>query len=73
MNKEKVYSIAEAIETLRPYCSKKFDETFEIAVRLGIDVKHADQQIRSTTVLPAGLGKEVRFVSSRFSYDIIDI
>jgi len=38
----------------------KFDETLECHMRLGIDVKHADQQIRSTTVLPAGLGKEVR-------------
>ena len=38
----------------------KFDETLECHMRLGINVKHADQQIRSTTVLPAGLGKEVR-------------
>ena len=40
--------------------TSKFDETLECHMRLGIDVKHADQQIRSTTVLPAGLGKEVR-------------
>lgn len=38
----------------------KFNETLECHMRLGIDVKHADQQIRSTIVLPAGLGKEVR-------------
>ena len=40
--------------------TSKFDETFECHMRLGINVKHADQQVRSTTVLPAGLGKTVR-------------
>ena len=55
-------SAMEAIKKLQEIAAAtaKFDETLEVHMRLGIDVKHADQQIRSTTVLPAGLGKEVR-------------
>ncbi len=51
-----------AIEKLQAVSKEvsKFDETLECHFRLGIEVKHADQQIRSTTVLPAGLGKTVR-------------
>src|SRR5574344_1600390 len=43
----------------------KFNETVECHMRLGIEVKHAEQQIRSTVVLPAGLGKEVRVYQQR--------
>src|SRR5574344_3163949 len=52
----------DAIKKLKEIASEvsKFDETVECSSDLGIDVKHADQQIRSTIVLPAGLGKEVR-------------
>ena len=55
-------SALEAIKKLQEVASatSKFDETLECHMRLGIDVKHADKQIRSTTVLPAGLGKDVR-------------
>ena len=60
LDREKVYSIADAIEALRPYASKKFDESLEIAIRLGIDVTKADQNIRGMLSLPNGTGKNVR-------------
>lgn len=60
LDKNKVYTIADAIEALRPYCSKKFDESLEIAIRLGIDVTKADQNIRGMLSLPNGTGKTVR-------------
>ncbi|MFQ6739346.1 MAG: 50S ribosomal protein L1 [Alphaproteobacteria bacterium] len=60
LDKDKVYAIADAIDALRPYCSKKFDETLEIAVRLGIDVTKNDQNIRGMLSLPNGTGKTVR-------------
>lgn len=56
----KVYSLADAIEALRPFCSSKFDESLEIAVKLGIDVAKADQNIRGMLSLPNGTGKKVR-------------
>ncbi|MBO7656290.1 MAG: 50S ribosomal protein L1 [Alphaproteobacteria bacterium] len=56
----KTYSFADAIEALRPFTSKKFDETLEIAVRLSIDVTKADQNIRGMLSLPNGTGKKVR-------------
>ena len=60
LNKEKVYTIADAIDTLRQYCSKKFDETLEISIRLGIDVTKNDQNIRGMLSLPNGTGKTAR-------------
>ncbi len=60
LDTDKVYSLSEAIEALRPYCSKKFDESLEIAIRLGVDVTKADQNIRGMLSLPNGTGKTVR-------------
>ncbi len=60
LDTDKVYALADAIEVLREYTSKKFDETLEIAIRLGIDVTKADQNIRGMLSLPNGTGKSVR-------------
>lgn len=60
LDTDKVYTLADAIEALRPYCSKKFDESLEIAIRLGVDVTKADQNIRGMVSLPNGTGKKVR-------------
>lgn len=60
LDTDKVYTLTDGIEVLREYASKKFDETLEIAVRLGIDVTKADQNIRGMLSLPHGTGKSVR-------------
>ena len=60
LDTKKVYALEEAIETLRGFCSKKFDESLEIAIKLGIDVAKADQNIRGMLSLPNGTGKKVR-------------
>ena len=60
LDTDKVYALADAIEVLREYASKKFDETLEIAIRLGIDVTKADNNIRGMLSLPNGTGKSVR-------------
>ncbi len=60
LDTDKVYSLTDAIETLRTFASKKFDESLEIAIRLGIDVTKADQNIRGMLSLPNVTGKSVR-------------
>src|SRR5256885_10540996 len=55
-----VYSPADAVRLLKQMGRAKFDETVEVAIRLGIDSKQADQQIRGTVALPAGGGKDGR-------------
>ncbi|MDR1360841.1 MAG: 50S ribosomal protein L1 [Rickettsiales bacterium] len=60
LDTNKVYPISDAIEALRGFASKKFDESLEIAIRLGIDVTKADQNIRGMLSLPNGTGKKTR-------------
>jgi len=55
-----VYSFDEAIEKVKDLKSAKFDETVEIALKLGVDPRHADQMIRGSVVLPHGTGKDVK-------------
>jgi large subunit ribosomal protein L1 len=54
------YQGKQALELVKTAAFAKFDETVEVAVRLGVDPKHADQVVRGTVVLPAGTGKSVR-------------
>jgi len=60
VEEDKAYSPAEAIELVKKTSTVKFDSTIEIHMRMGLDVRHADQQVRGTADLPAGTGKAVR-------------
>jgi len=57
---EKLTDLGAAVEKLKSCATAKFDETIEVAMRLGVDPRHADQQVRGTVVLPHGTGKKVR-------------
>ena len=60
IDKTKLYDTAEALDIIVKTATAKFDETVEIHVRLGVDSRHADQQVRGAVVLPKGTGKKVR-------------
>ena len=60
VDRMRAYPPAEAISLAKQARFAKFDETVEVHLRTGLDPRHADQQVRSTTVLPNGLGKQVR-------------
>ena len=60
VDSNKEYEIKEALEVIEKMPKTKFDETVELHVRLGVDSKHADQQVRGTVVLPNGTGKTQR-------------
>ncbi|ANE32947.1 50S ribosomal protein L1 [Campylobacter hyointestinalis] len=60
VDSNKIYSLTEAVDTVKTLASAKFDETVEIALKLNVDPRHADQMVRGSVVLPAGTGKTVR-------------
>src|SRR5690349_1988886 len=60
IDRESVYSPVEAIRMLKEFPGAKFDETVEAHFRLGLNVRHADEQLRGTLMLPHGTGKEMR-------------
>ena len=60
IDKEKVYSLEDGVQLLKEMASTKFDESVDIAIRLGVDPKKADQMVRGTVSLPHGSGKTVR-------------
>ena len=60
LNREKEYSLEEAVELLTTFNPPKFDESVELAINLGVDPKHADQIVRGMVALPNGIGKDVK-------------
>lgn len=58
----RLYDVGEALELVQQTAKAKFDETIELAIRLGVDPRHADQQVRGAVVLPHGTGRSVRVV-----------
>lgn len=62
VDKNKTYAVSEAFGLAKEAAYANFDETFEVAFRLGVDPRHADQMIRGAIVMPAGTGKKVNVV-----------
>ena len=60
IDRTKLYDPAEALELVRQTAKAKFDETVEAHIKLGVDSRHADQQVRGAVVLPHGTGKTVK-------------
>jgi large subunit ribosomal protein L1 len=60
VDRERLYSPAQAVRLLKTFDGTKFDETIEVHFNTGLNVRHADQQLRGTLMLPHGTGKEVR-------------
>ncbi len=60
IDRNKVYPLGTAVDVVKQTAYAKFDETVDVAVKLGVDPRHADQMVRGAVVLPNGLGKNVR-------------
>lgn len=60
LDRSKLYDPAEALDMVKKIASAKFDETVELSVRLGVDPRHADQQVRGAVLLPGGTGRAVK-------------
>ena len=60
VERAKLYDLSEAFDTMLKTAKAKFDETVELHVKLGVDSRHADQQVRGAIVLPHGTGKKIR-------------
>jgi large subunit ribosomal protein L1 len=60
IDRNKVYQLGTALDVVKQTAYAKFDETVDVAVKLGVDPRHADQMVRGAVVLPNGLGKDVR-------------
>ena len=60
INREELYDLDAAVERVKEVATAKFDETIELSASLGVDPRHADQQVRGTVVLPHGTGRTVR-------------
>ena len=63
IDRSQLYSLEEGVDLLKQTSKAKFDETVDLAARLGVDPRHADQNIRGTVALPHGTGKQVRVVA----------
>ncbi len=60
VDRNKRYTIEEAVALVKQAAGRKFDESVDVAIKLGVDPKHADQMVRGAVVLPHGIGKSVR-------------
>ncbi len=62
IDRSQLYSLDEGVQLLKQSSKAKFDETVDLAARLGVDPRHADQNIRGTVALPHGTGKQIRVI-----------